>query len=47
MVDRRINPIPVLNDDLQVVGLVSRADLVRIISALENQESTQDGPDAG
>jgi CBS domain-containing protein len=37
MVDRRINPIPVLNDDLQVVGIVSRSDLVKIISALENQ----------
>ncbi len=37
MVDRRINPIPVLNDDLMVVGIVSRSDLVRIISALENQ----------
>ena len=47
MVDRRINPIPVLNNDLQVVGLVSRADVVRIISALENQEPAQDGPDAG
>lgn len=38
MVDRRINPIPVLDDDLHVVGMVSRSDLVRIISALENQE---------
>jgi CBS domain-containing protein len=37
MVDRRINPIPVLNDDLMVVGIVSRSDLVRIISSLENQ----------
>ncbi len=46
MVDRRINPIPVLNDDLQVVGLVSRSDLVRIISALENQVSSEDGEDA-
>lgn len=46
MVDRRINPIPVLNDDLQVVGLVSRSDLVRIISALENQDA-QDSEDVG
>ena len=37
MVDRRINPIPVLNDDLEVAGLVARSDLVRIISALENR----------
>lgn len=38
MVDRRINPIPVLDEHLNVVGLVSRSDLVRIISALENQQ---------
>lgn len=38
MVDRRINPVPVLDEHLNVVGLVSRSDLVRIISALENQE---------
>ncbi|HYI24179.1 MAG TPA: CBS domain-containing protein [Thermomicrobiales bacterium] len=37
MVDRRINPIPVLDEDMQVIGIVSRSDLVRIISALENQ----------
>ncbi len=37
MVERRINPIPVLNEQMQVVGLVSRSDLVKIISALENQ----------
>ena len=37
MVDRRINPVPVLDENNQVVGLVSRSDLVRIISALENQ----------
>jgi len=37
MVDRRINPVPVLDDEMHVVGIVSRSDLVRIISALENQ----------
>ena len=37
MVDRRINPVPVLDEDMHVVGMVSRSDLVRIISALENQ----------
>lgn len=37
MVDRRINPVPVLDEQMRVVGLVSRSDLVRIISALENQ----------
>lgn len=39
MVDRGVNPIPVLDDELRVIGLVSRADLVRVISTLENQES--------
>jgi CBS domain-containing protein len=47
MVERRINPIPVLDDDLQVVGLVSRSDLVRIISALENQAPVRDKTNAG
>ncbi len=37
MVDRRINPVPVLDHDNRVVGIVSRSDLVKIISALENQ----------
>jgi CBS domain-containing protein len=37
MVDRRINPIPVLDENLQVVGLVSRSDLVKIIAELESQ----------
>jgi CBS domain-containing protein len=39
MVDRGVNPVPVLDDALRVIGLVSRADLVRVISELENQES--------
>ncbi len=37
MVDRNINPVPVLNDANEVVGIVSRSDLVRIIAQLENQ----------
>ncbi len=39
MIDRRVNPVPVVNDDLEIIGLVSRADVVRVISELENQES--------
>jgi len=31
----RVNPVPVLDDLGQVVGLVSRADLVRVIARLE------------
>lgn len=39
MVDRNVNPLPVLDDQLRLIGLVSRADLVRVISALENQDA--------
>lgn len=35
IIDEHINPIPVLNDDFQLVGIVSRADLVRVIAKLE------------
>jgi len=39
MIDRNVNPLPVLDEQLTLIGLVSRADLVRVISALENQDS--------
>jgi CBS domain-containing protein len=35
MVDRRVNPVPVVDDDGRLVGLVTRADLVRLIARLE------------
>lgn len=35
IVDERVNPVPVLDDQFQLVGIVSRADLVRIIAKLE------------
>jgi CBS domain-containing protein len=35
IVDERVNPVPVLDDDLRLVGIVSRADLVRVIARLE------------
>lgn len=38
MIDRNVNPLPVLDEELSLIGLVSRADLVRVISALENQD---------
>jgi CBS domain-containing protein len=34
--DQKVNPIPVLDESLNYVGLVSRRDLVEVISALEN-----------
>jgi len=39
MIDRNVNPLPVVDEQLALIGLVSRADLVRVISALENQDS--------
>lgn len=39
MIDERVNPVPVLNDDLELVGIVSRADLVRVIAKLESVDS--------
>jgi CBS domain-containing protein len=43
IIDQAVNPIPVLNDQLQYVGLVSRRDLVVVISALENATTTETG----
>jgi CBS domain-containing protein len=42
IVDERVNPVPVLDDNYQLVGLVSRADLVRVIAKLES--STEVAP---
>jgi CBS domain-containing protein len=39
MIDRRINTVPVVNADLNLVGIVSRADIVRVISRLENENA--------
>lgn len=37
MHQRRINPVPVVDDAGRLVGLVSRADLVRVIARLESE----------
>lgn len=39
-IDQRVNPIPVLNDNLELVGIVSRADIVRVIAKLEDSGET-------
>ena len=39
MIDERVNPVPVVDDDMNLVGIVSRADLVRIIARLESASS--------
>ena len=38
MQDENVNPVPVVNDDHQLVGIVSRTDLVRMIARLESGE---------
>ena len=35
MVDQGVNPVPVVDDELGLVGIVSRSDLVRVIARLE------------
>jgi CBS domain-containing protein len=42
IIDEHVNPLPVLDDDLQLVGIVSRADLVRVIAKLEAAGSVDD-----
>lgn len=39
ILDEKVNPVPVLDDDYNLVGIVSRADLVRVIASLENADS--------
>jgi CBS domain-containing protein len=41
IIDQRVNPIPVLDSALNYVGIVSRRELVEVISALENTVSTE------
>jgi CBS domain-containing protein len=35
MYERRINAIPIVDDDERLVGIVSRADIVRLIALEE------------
>lgn len=37
MIDESISTIPVVNDDLDLVGIVTRSDIVRVIARLENE----------
>ena len=39
MIDRHLKVLPVLDVANALVGIVSRADLVRVIAELENSES--------
>ena len=40
MRQENVNPVPVVNDDLELIGLVSRADLVRFIARVESAPDT-------
>jgi len=42
MIDEGVNPVPVLDDDNTLVGIVSRGDLVRVIARLESGDSGDD-----
>ncbi|MFL5761515.1 MAG: CBS domain-containing protein [Thermomicrobiales bacterium] len=37
MIDRKVNPVPVVDNNHSLVGIVSRADLVRVIARLEGE----------
>lgn len=39
MIEQRVNPVPVVDESLGLVGLVSRADLVRVIARLERADT--------
>jgi CBS domain-containing protein len=50
MIDERVNPVPVVDDNLNLIGIVSRADLVRVIARLEqraDEESDNQAAAAG
>jgi CBS domain-containing protein len=42
MIERKVNPIPVVDDNHNLVGIVSRADLVRLIARLESDSPPAD-----
>jgi CBS domain-containing protein len=42
MIERRINPIPVVDDNHNLIGIVSRSDLVRVIARLEGESGSQE-----
>ncbi len=47
MVDRRVNPVPVLDSDDNLVGIIQRSDLVRVIARLESMDMDADDDNAG
>lgn len=43
MLEEKINPIPVIDDNLSLIGIVTRADIVAVIARMES-ESASDQP---
>lgn len=41
MLDENINPVPVVNDNFELVGIVSRSDIVRVIALLERDDAAE------
>ena len=39
MVEKRVNPVPVVDDEGKLVGIVSQADVLRVIEKLEQPDS--------
>jgi CBS domain-containing protein len=47
MVDQRVNPVPVIaHDSRELIGIVSRADIVRVIARLEAAPSIDAGSES-
>jgi CBS domain-containing protein len=46
MIDEGVNPVPVVDQSRQLVGIVSRADLVRVIARLESATSAETPPES-
>jgi CBS domain-containing protein len=44
MMQKRVNPIPVVNDSRQIVGLATRTGLVEMIARLESTAASGDTP---
>ncbi|MBA3642545.1 MAG: CBS domain-containing protein [Chloroflexia bacterium] len=47
MVEQRLSTIPVIDDELSLIGLVTRSDLVRIIARLESLGDLEESGVAG
>ena len=46
MLDHRVNPVPVVDDEYALVGIVTRADLVRVVARLEAMDVEETAPPA-